>query len=338
MIPYAGRVSIDYGLARSSGVNLAKWLPGPQGSDAKRTVALLRSAARDAVAPVAQATGLRADPDSRVLVVDRPNWVKANLASLEVMLAPVIAKLPMQNAGSVAGAEAGALLGFLSTRVLGQFDLFGGERLLLVAPNVWGVSRELGVDLESFARWVALHEETHRAQLTGVPWLRTFMRSQIEALADAVEPQQIEETLPRVIKAITDAVTGEPGPSLSEALQTPRQAEVLERVIGLMALLEGHADVVMDEVGRDFIPKLDEIRAKFEMRRDHKGSAVGEAFKRLIGLDAKLRQYREGAHFVRTVRAAVGDSGFTQVWETESKLPSATEIAMPELWLARMRG
>ena len=333
-------MSIDYDLARSSGVNIARWLPRKgkaTQSEVAHVVGVLRQSAADAVVPVREATGLVASAESSVLVIDRPNWVNANLASLEAMLAPVLAKLPQSNAAGFAGLEAGALLGFLSTRVLGQYDLFGGDRLLLVAPNIWSVSRELDIELQSFARWVAFHEETHRAQLTGVPWLRTFMREQIEALADAVEPQQLVETLPKVVKAITDAVTGQPGISLTEAMQSPNQAAVLERLVGLMALLEGHADVVMDEVAVAHIPEVAAIRAKFEKRRDQRGSQTQEAIKRLIGLDAKLRQYREGASFVRAVRGSVGDEGFAKVWSSPDCLPSATEIAMPDLWINRMR-
>lgn len=305
--------------------------------EAARVVSTLRQVADEAVAPVQRVTGLNASATSTVLVVDRPTWVKANLSSLEVMLEPVIAKLPQSNFGAVAGIEAGALLGFLSTRVLGQYDAFGGDRLLLVAPNIWSVARELNIELSAFARWVAIHEETHRAQLTGVPWLRDFMRAQLGALGESFEPQQLVDTLPKVMKAISNAIKGEPGVSLSEALQSPKQAEILERIVGLMALLEGHADVVMDQVGEELVPEVKTVRAKFERRRDQRGTQRQEIIKRLIGLDAKLRQYREGAHFVRTVQAAMGNDGFSRVWISPETLPSATEIAMPDLWINRMR-
>jgi coenzyme F420 biosynthesis associated uncharacterized protein len=298
-------------------------------------VATLREAAASAVEPVRQVTGLVANPMSTVLIVDRPTWVEANVESLHVMLEPVLRKLPEGASPAAAGVEAGALLGLLSTRVLGQYDLFGGDRLLLVAPNIWGVSQELGVDLRSFAQWVALHEETHRAQLTAVPWLRVFMREQMQELADGFEAQDVAAAAIKIVEALFDALAGRPGPSLPEVLQSPRQREVLERIVGLMALLEGHADVVMDEVGRTMMPGVEEIRQRFNKRRDRKGSNIESALKRLLGFDAKMRQYREGAAFVRFVRSEAGDEMFMRVWEGAHQLPTAEEIASPRLWLAR---
>jgi coenzyme F420 biosynthesis associated uncharacterized protein len=301
----------------------------------QQVVATLRAAAASAVEPVRQVTGLVANPSSTVLIVDRPTWVEANVESLHVMLEPVLRKLPEGASPTAAGVEAGALLGLLSTRVLGQFDLFGGERLLLVAPNIWGVSQELGVDLHSFAQWVALHEETHRAQLTAVPWMGVFMREQIEQLADGFEPQDFAAAAMKVVEAIFDALAGRPGPSLTEVLQSPKQREVLDRVVGLMALLEGHADVVMDEVGKTMMPGVEDIRQRFNKRRDRKGNNFEAALKRLLGFDAKMRQYREGAAFVRFVRAEAGDEMFMRVWQGPDHLPTSEEIASPHLWLAR---
>jgi coenzyme F420 biosynthesis associated uncharacterized protein len=299
-------------------------------------VETLRAAAESAVEPVRAVTGLHASDSSRVLVVDRPTWVEANVESLHVMLEPVLKRLPEGTSPAAAGIEAGALLGLLSTRVLGQYDVFGGDRLLLVAPNIWGVARTLHVELGAFAQWVALHEETHRAQLTAVPWLRVHMRQQIEALADGFEPHDLTAALAKVVQAVVDALAGKPGPSLAEVLQSPRQREVLENVVGVMALLEGHADVVMDEVGRTMLPGVQEIRERFNARRDRRGGAIEGALKRLLGFDAKVRQYRDGAAFVRQVREEAGDGTFMRVWERPENLPSSQEIASPRLWIERV--
>lgn len=317
---------------------MARWIPSRQGAaprDVESVVSTLRSAAASAVEPVRAVTGLHASATSQVLVVDRPTWVEANVQSLHIMLEPVLRKLPQGASPAAAGVEAGALLGLLSTRVLGQYDVFGGDRLLLVAPNIWSVARQLHVDLNDFAQWVALHEETHRAQLTAVPWLRVFMREQIEELADGFEPHDLAVAAAKVVQAIVDAFAGRPGPSLAEVMQSPRQQQVLDRVVGVMALLEGHADVVMDEVGRTMLPGVQEIRARFNRRRDHRGNALEAALKRLLGFDAKMRQYREGAAFVRTVRAEAGDALFMRVWEAPHLLPRAEEITSPRLWIDR---
>lgn len=332
-------MTIDYDLARTSGRALARWLPTGQSASAAQirdVVSILREAAESAVEPVRQVTGLHAVGTNQVLVVDRATWVEANVQSLHIMLEPVLRRMPEGASPAAAGIEAGALLGLLSTRVLGQFDLFGGNRLLLVAPNIWNVSRQLRVDLKSFGQWVALHEETHRAQLTAVPWIAGFMRQQLDALADGFQAHDMAVAAKKIGEAIVDALSGKPGPSLPEVLQSPAQQEVLDRLLGLMALLEGHADVVMDDVGREMLPGVQEIRRRFNERRDRRGNNFEAALKRLMGLDAKLRQYRDGANFVRAVRSQAGDETFMRVWERPENLPSAEEISAPDKWISRL--
>ena len=68
----------------------------------------------------------------------------------------------------MAGAQTGAVLAFVSSGILGQYDPFGvdGGRLLLVHPNVIAVERQLRVKPADFRLWVCLHEVTHRVQFT----------------------------------------------------------------------------------------------------------------------------------------------------------------------------
>ena len=225
-------------------------------------------------------TGLvAADHTAPVLVVDRAGWVQANADGFQLAIGPAggqarrrTSRPPAlaQAVGSrVTGAEVGGLLGFLAGKVLGQFDPFHAPdgRLLLVAPNIVHVERELGVDPTDFRLWVCLHEETHRVQFTAVPWMRDHLFAQIEAIAETVEPSTfLDDGLKRVTEAVRGAVGGggraggadgaggDAGGSLVDLLSTPEQREILDRVTGMMSLLEGHADVVMDGVGPSVIP------------------------------------------------------------------------------------
>jgi coenzyme F420 biosynthesis associated uncharacterized protein len=249
----------------------------------------------------------------------------------------------------LAALEAGAGLAFLGGKVLGQYEMFPPEgpdpdrpgRLLLVAPNIVQVERELGVVPADFRLWVCLHEETHRVQFGAVPWLRAHIVDQVGVLLGAAE-ESLSATVMRdragdVLGAVAAALRGQPGPSLAEALQSPQQQAVLAEVTAIMSLLEGHADVVMDGVGPDVIPTVGDIRARFQRRREHPGR-VEAAVRRLLGLDAKLRQYRDGAAFVRGVVDQVGMTGFNRVWDSVATLPSAAELAAPERWVARVLG
>jgi coenzyme F420 biosynthesis associated uncharacterized protein len=234
----------------------------------------------------------------------------------------------------VTGAEVGALLGFLAGKVLGQFDPFfdPSGRLLLVAPNIVHVERELGADPHDFRLWVCLHEETHRVQFTAVPWMRDHLFGEMQALAASLEPTHL---LDDGFKRITEALKGGGGPSLIEALGTPEQRAIIDRVTGVMSLLEGHADVVMDGVGPRVIPSVAQIRRSFDQRRKGVGT-LDRILRRLLGLDAKMAQYRDGAAFVRHVVGKVGMAEFNAVWDRPENLPSKAEITDPSAWVTRV--
>ena len=204
-------------------------------------------------------------------------------------------------------------------------------RLLLVAPNVAHIERELGVDPHDFRLWVCLHEETHRVQFTAVPWLRDHLRGQIRGFLEQtdLDPsamfsqfRQGFEQLGRIARGGGDEV------SFIDLVQTPAQREIIDRVTAVMSLLEGHADVVMDGVGPEVIPSVSTIRERFQQRRGS-GNWLDQFLKRVLGLDAKLRQYRDGAAFVRAVVAEVGQDGFNAVWASPDHLPTKAEITDP---------
>src|SRR5690606_14244837 len=197
-----------------------------------------------------------------------------------------------QQVGSrVTGAEVGVLLGFMGSRVLGQFDPFHDPhgRLLLVAPNVVHVERELDADPTDFRLWVCLHEETHRVQFTAVPWMADHLMALVEKLAASVTPD--EQALEDGLKA---AITALRGGNFLEAIGNAEQRAVIDEVTGMMSLLEGHADVVMDGVGPEVIPSVGAIRRKFTQRRKGVGP-LDKILRRVLGMDAKMAQYRDGA-------------------------------------------
>jgi coenzyme F420 biosynthesis associated uncharacterized protein len=308
---------------------------------------------------------------SAVHVVDRPRWAKANTQMFAALAEGLTT--PSRVSAAARGtttAEVAAVLALLAGKVLGQFDPYtqsrpaelaeeptaepteggpaeasrseaparhdagGPGRLLLVAPNVLAAERALGVDPADFRLWVALHEQTHALQFAAAPWLADHLRSRIDALTqDLVPGGQTAELVRRVLGALRD------GKDLGLlALLSDAQREVFDEVSAVMALLEGHADVMMDEVGPAVVPTVETIRAQFERRRDDGAAARGPArvVRSLLGLDLKLAQYREGAGFVRAVRGQVGTDGFNAVWTSPATLPTPAEIADPGAWVARM--
>jgi coenzyme F420 biosynthesis associated uncharacterized protein len=344
---------VDWELAVSTARRLIR--PGPEvtRSEADAAVAQLRALAEVATGHVERITRMVAPaPGSPPRVVDRQAWVTANAEGLQNLLTPLVAKLtdrrpPGRLAASVGprvtGLQAGAVLAFLSSKVLGQYEIFGGERgaLLLVAPNIVEAERSLGVDPTDFRLWVCLHEVTHRVQFTAVPWLSGHLTDEVTRLVEAtdLDPEALRERVVAALREVGNAVRGQPGEGqgLLALVQSPAQRAVLDRITAFMSLVEGHAEYVMDAVDTDVIPSLPAIREKFQRRRQGTGP-LDRLLRRLLGIDVKMRQYSEGATFVRGVIGAVGMEGFNTVWTSAETLPRKSELTAPEAWVERVHG
>ncbi|HEX5016307.1 MAG TPA: zinc-dependent metalloprotease [Actinomycetes bacterium] len=341
--------AIDWTLARTVAHRVGGKGPTIGREGAQQAVEELRVGAETAVHVVHDITGLDAGTaNSSVRVVDRSRWVDANAAAFATVLEPLTRRMGRDGTGAtgaigsrVAGAEIGAALGFLSARVLGQYELFtapGSEpQLLLVAPNVVDVEQRLGVRPSDFRLWVCLHEETHRVQFTAVEWLGPWLREQIGSTLDdlSLEPREMGRRLRQIVAAVLGALRGVDVVKALEQFMSEEERDVLDRLTAVMSLLEGHADVVMDEVDSGVIPTVDVLRKRMNERRTNpKGTEA--LVRRLLGMEAKLAQYRDGANFVRAVVGEVGMTGFNRVWESPDALPSREELHAPQKWVARV--
>lgn len=368
MTRIGGAEMVDWNLAVATATRLVR--PGPEVSrdEARAVVAELRRHARASQEHVRGFTrmGTETAHDTPILVVDRPGWVRANVVGFRELLKPLLDKMQERRSGTpggavlgavggkVTGVELGLLLSFLASRVLGQYETFapatrelpagenGGGRLLLVAPNIVHVERELDVEPHDFRLWVCLHEETHRTQFTAVPWLRDHLEGEIQSFLGETEmdPMTVLERIREAAQSLAggrpEGEEGDESRSIVELVQTPAQREILGRLTAVMSLLEGHADFVMDGVGPDVVPSVSEIREKFQQRRARGASRLDLALRKLLGLDAKLRQYKDGERFVRSVVEQVGVDGFNRVWTSPNTLPTKAEIAKPADWVARV--
>jgi coenzyme F420 biosynthesis associated uncharacterized protein len=347
---------VDWDLAGRTARKLISAGPSTTREEAAAVVQELHEAAAVAVAHVEKLTGLRPVPGGpvpEVVVVDRPRWVDANASGMAALLNPLVEALaakqdsrpgPIATAiGSRAtGVQAGGILAFLSSRVLGQYEVFGtGGRLLLVAPNIVATERKLGVDPSDFRLWVCLHEVTHQLQFTAVPWLKGHLEAEIARFVEATDltPDVLRERLQDVLHSLTDAVRGGEGESegLLALVRDPEQRAVLDRVTAVMSLVEGHAEYVMDGVGPDVVPSVKTLRKRFAQRRKGRGP-LDRVLRRLLGLEQKMKQYAEGRVFVGGVVDLVGMEGFNRVWEGPENLPRIDELTAPERWVERVHG
>jgi coenzyme F420 biosynthesis associated uncharacterized protein len=310
---------------------------------------------------VAEATGLRPlSGPARARVTDRAGWVDANIASFRRLLRPVLSRLGsrlaetastpvgrvVQPVGSaVTGAQLGALLGWMSTRVLGQYDLLLMEEerpedqdiVYYVGPNILGLEKRFAFPPREFRLWIALHEVTHRAQFTGVPWMRAHFLGLVESTVAAADPDP--KRFVDALKKAMDLVRQGRNPlddGLMALLASPEQARTLDQVQGMMSLLEGHGDVTMDRAAADRIPSAERFARVLRQRRQQARGPV-KLLQQAIGLDAKLRQYEAGEHFIAMVEEAGGPSLLARVWEAPDRLPSLDEIRDPTLWVDRLQ-
>jgi coenzyme F420 biosynthesis associated uncharacterized protein len=353
----ARRGLVDWGLVERVAIRRAERAPGGLTSLELRAA---DGAYREAMARVvprlgeALGTPLPGVVD-RASVVDRAGWVRANVGTFRSLISrmegelldqvvPVgggLTRATMALANRwVTSQQLGFLLGFMGTRVLGQYDLaiLSAEsedgRLLFVEENVRGTAHALGVPVAPFRTWIALHETTHAFEFEAHPWLRPYLAERLERQLSLFSGNAT--SLGRdALRAIGRALRGDGGEHWMESLMGDEQKRLFRETQAVMSLLEGFSDYVMDEVGRGLVPGVERISARFHERRQRR-SGFERAVLRLTGMDLKLEQYERGERFVRAVAEARGRPALARIWDGPESLPSGDEIAAPERWIGRV--
>jgi coenzyme F420 biosynthesis associated uncharacterized protein len=289
-------------------------------------------------------------------VVDRAGWVRANtgaFASLMSKLETDLLDQVMPPGGGLAKAtmalanrwlttrQLGFLLGFMGTRVLGQYDLalLSAEavpgRLLFVEENIRTTARALNVPLGPFRTWIALHETTHAFEFEAHPWLRPYIAERLERQL-TLFGKDARGLGREAIRGLGRSLRGEAGGEhWIERMMGPEQRRLFRETQAVMSLLEGFSDYVMDEVGRDLVPDVERISARFHERRNRR-TPFERSMLRLTGMDLKIEQYRKGEAFVRTIAARRGSAALGRLWDGPETLPRDGEIEAPERWIARV--
>ncbi len=301
---------------------------------------------------------------ARGKTIDRLEWVDVNLSSFQRLLRPLLQKMGSEEQSEptnvvsrsltsaaevvgpkISGAEVGAMLGWMSGRVLGQYDLLviEDERpedqdwVYYVGPNVLKIEQRFGFPPSEFRLWLAAHECTHRAQFTGVPWLRPYFLSLVNGLLDSVEadPKRLADAAKSLVADRRSGTQTIKDGGVAALLATPAQKETMDKMTGLMSLLEGHGDVIMSRATEGLIPSQARFARIMTSRRSN-ASFLAKFVQRITGLEGKMAQYREGENFIAAIEKAGGQELFDQVWVGPEALPTIEEIRNPDLWIARM--
>jgi coenzyme F420 biosynthesis associated uncharacterized protein len=325
----------------------------------------------DASAPQADLEALAVESERRVTAytglepreplpppegIERREWVQTNIKAMRQLLDPVLdradntlsgpLKPAMQVAvGLVVTTEVAVVLGYMAQRVLGQYELVlldesvetTPPRLLFVLPNLGQAVKSFEAQEDEFMTWVALHEVTHAIQFTGVPWLHGYVAGLVRELLGKAELRMSAERKFRLpsgaeIKRIAGAVRAG---DLVAIFTSKAERETFDRVQAVMAVIEGHAEHVMDAVAPDLLPSLPELRAALDRRRKNQ-SGLSRLFAKLLGLELKLRQYEQGKAFCDAVVARVGAAGLAHVFSGPEALPTLEELRDAPAWLRRV--
>jgi coenzyme F420 biosynthesis associated uncharacterized protein len=347
--------AVDWDVARRVATRFANRQATVASPSSSSLVADFTAFSAQAEVLVGATTGLHslAGP-ARARVVGRDAWIDANLASFERMLRPLLAKFDDKVAkgrlGPVTrratGAELGVLLGWMSTRVLGQYDLLiiededpdDQDLVYYVGPNVLALEKRFAFPPKEFRLWLALHEVTHRAQFTGVPWLRPYFLSLVETLMSSVDPdpQRLLDAVNTVLEKRRAGEDPMADGGVMGLVATPEQKVALDKISGMMSLLEGHGDVTMNRAGAGLIPSAPRFNRVLHQRRQQSGGLV-RMLQRIAGIEAKMQQYAQGEAFIEAVEAAGGTTLLDHAWRGPENLPTIGEIREPSLWIARMQ-
>jgi len=294
----------------------------------------------------------------RVAVVDRAAWVHANTEAFAGLIGKLEGDLldqilpPGGGLGKatialanrwVTTRQLGLLLGFMGQRVLGQYDLalLSAEttpgRLLFVEENIRQTARALDVPLGPFRTWIALHETTHAFEFEAHPWLRPYLADRLERQLSTFS--QDTASLGRdAMSAIGAILRGEgrrDDQHWMERLMSDEQRRLFRETQAVMSLLEGFGDHVMDAVGRDLVPGVERISARFHGRREQR-TPFERAMLRITGMDLKMEQYRKGEAFVAEIERLAGAAALRRLWDGPETLPGPEEIEAPAAWVRRM--
>jgi coenzyme F420 biosynthesis associated uncharacterized protein len=289
-------------------------------------------------------------------VVDRAGWVRANTGSFASLMGKLETDLldqVMPPGGGLAKAtmalanrwlttrQLGFLLGFMGTRVLGQYDLAllsteaAPGRLLFVEENIRATAAALGVPIGPFRTWIALHETTHAFEFEAHPWLRPYLAERLERQL-TLFGKDARGLGREAMRGLGRAIRGEAGGEhWIERMMGPEQKVLFKEMQAVMSLLEGFSDYVMDEVGRDLVPGVSQISARFHDRRTRR-TPFERAMLRLTGMDLKLEQYKKGEQFVRAIADRRGPTALARLWEGPETLARGGEIDHPERWITRV--
>lgn len=342
---------VDWSVARRVGRSVAGDGIKVDRAEAARIADEFRAHVEHASSLVAEYSGLEsAEPVGSTLVMGRGAWIDANVDALRRLTLPLSERIaeglrspgPRKLGGLLVGFQLGTLLGYVSRKVLGQYDLLLATdepgRVYFVGPNILATEQRSGLDPADFRLWIALHEVTHRTQFTAVPWLRPHVESLIGRYLDGitVDAQRLKELSRRLRQTIAGGPDAWRNANLMSVFLSGEQKEAVDEMQSLMSVIEGHGNFVMDGIAATQVPSFPALKSALQSRRAAAGAAE-RAFQKMIALDMKMAQYRVGQAFFDEVARLGGMDAVNLVWSGPENLPTQQELDDVPSWLGRVQ-
>lgn len=265
-----------------------------------------------------------------------PDAGDAWLGQLMAMLSPMLL-----------GMTTGSLVGHLSTRTFGLYDLPiprpPADEIVVVAPNVAAFAEDWSMDGNDLRLWVCIHQLTHHVVLR-VPHVRARLEELLGNYVSAFEsdPDALGDSLAELE---IDASGGDPMAQFQELMGNPefvlgavrssRQDAILPELETLVAVIAGYVDHIMDRLGSNLIGSYQQVTEAVRRRRVE-ASTSDRFVERLFGLALTQDHFDRGRAFVEGVVSRAGEEGLARLWAAPQDLPTPNEVGAPGLWLARI--
>jgi putative hydrolase len=315
---------------------------------------------------VRESTGIDLGSANSVQVVNRSIWTHLALEAYKPMFHNLAASLssapatvdesddPMANmfaslnkmiAPAMMGMSVGTMVGQLSLRAFGQYDLpvprdtSGG--VLIVAPNIEAFASDWSISTDDMRMWVLIQEFTSHSILTRDPVRHTLtemlgryisgFRPNPDALMDRLSNVELgtDDPMKAMQKFLTD-------PSiLLGAVRSSAQEQLAPELDAIVAAVIGYVDHHVDQVAEKLLGTDSRI-AEAVRRRRVEASPQDTFVEQLLGLKLSIAQVQRGTEFVQGVVERAGATALTQLFARPGNLPTPNELVAPGLWLARL--
>jgi len=323
--------------------------------------------ARVAVLHVADVTGLETSASGGIVTlrpVGRAEWTQRTLDAYRPLLEKLATSLSAATGEDPAdmpdpstdllggltkvmspvllGMQSGFMVGHLSQRAMGQYDLPiprpQSDELLVVPATITAFADDWSLPPDDVLLWVCLSEIAHHAVLSR-PHVRARLEELLGEYVGGFQPdtgaldQRLEGLDPMNPDAL-QSVLGDPE-TLLGAMQSPGQETTRRQLDALTAAIEGYVDHALDLVGERLIGSYHSLTEALRRRRVERGD--GDKFvERLFGLELGQAQYDRGSAFVDGVVDRAGEPGLARLWNSARELPTPAEVDAPGLWLERI--